>query len=70
LSFVKVPESQLSEYRFTFKTSPAVERPKCQEYELDMWLLEIKPAQPGQDVRTFECARCEASKTILCRSER
>jgi hypothetical protein len=69
-----VLEGALSEYRFTFKTSavasPVVERPKCEECQLDMWLLDIKPAQPGQDVRTFECARCGVSKTILCRSER
>jgi hypothetical protein len=34
-----------------------------------MWLLDIKPAQPDHDLRTFECARCGASKTLLCPTE-
>lgn len=59
----------MSEYRVNTKTSPVFERPQCQECELDMWLLDIKPAQPGQDLRTYECARCAASKTILCSSD-
>ena len=61
-----MPESQLSEYRINPKSPPVVERPQCEACELAMWLLDIKPAQPGQDLRTFECARCGASKTLLC----
>ena len=70
LSFLKVPESPLSEFRFSLKAPSTLDRPKCEECELDMWLLDINPAEPGQDVRTFECAKCGASKSILCRSDR
>jgi hypothetical protein len=35
-----------------------------------MWLLDIKPAMPGQELRTFECARCGASQTLLCADSR
>lgn len=60
----------MSEYRVTSRLAPTTERPECQECELDMWLLDIKPAELGQELRTFECARCGASKTLLCRSDR
>ena len=30
-----------------------------------MWLLDIKPAEQGRDIRTYECARCGASKSVL-----
>ena len=35
-----------------------------------MWLLDIKAAMPGQELRTFECARCGASQTLLCADSR
>jgi DNA-directed RNA polymerase subunit M/transcription elongation factor TFIIS len=67
---MQVPERQLSDYRVTYKPAPIIERPECGECKLDMWLLDIKRADLGQELRTFECARCGASKTLLCRSER
>jgi hypothetical protein len=60
-----VPEGQLSEYRFNFKPSRVSERPQCEECALEMWLLDIKPAEQGRDIRTYECARCGASKSVL-----
>jgi hypothetical protein len=63
-----MPERSLSGYQANLKPSRVTARPQCEECKLDMWLLDIKPAQPGQDVRTFECARCGASKTLLVRN--
>ena len=61
-----VPESPLSDLALRAQSALTVERPRCQECTLDMWLLDIKPAMPGQELRTFECARCGASQTLLC----
>jgi hypothetical protein len=56
----------LSDLALRLQSALTVERPRCQECTLDMWLLDIKPAKPGQELRTFECARCGASQTLLC----
>jgi hypothetical protein len=41
------------------------ERPKCEACGLEMWLLGIRPADLGLELRTYECRRCAASKTLL-----
>jgi hypothetical protein len=30
-----------------------------------MWLLSIKPAHLGLELRTYKCQRCAANKTLL-----
>jgi hypothetical protein len=34
-----------------------------------MWLLTIKPADDGNELRTFECSKCAGSMTILVTRE-
>jgi hypothetical protein len=68
--FGQVPESPLSELNVRSQPATTIERPRCQECRLDMWLLTIKPAQPGQELRTFQCARCGAEQTLLCADNR
>jgi hypothetical protein len=41
------------------------ERPMCGDCAREMWLLSIKPAHLGLELRTYECQRCAASKTLL-----
>ena len=41
------------------------ERPMCGDCGLEMWLLSIRPAHLGLELRTYECRRCAASKTLL-----
>ena len=64
------PESPLSDLALRLQSKSSAERPRCEECSLDMWLLDIKAAMPGQEVRTFECARCGASQTLLCSDSR
>ena len=40
------------------------ERPRC-DCGRDMWLLNIKPADLGLELRDYECSRCGGSKTLL-----
>ena len=41
------------------------ERPMCEACGREMWLLIITPADLGLELRTYECGRCAASKTLL-----
>ena len=41
------------------------ERPMCEDCGREMWLLTIRPAELGLELRTYECRRCAASKTLL-----
>jgi hypothetical protein len=41
------------------------ERPMCEECDQEMWLLNIKAADLGLELRQYECSRCAASKTLL-----
>jgi len=65
-----VPESALSDLDLRLQPTSTGERRRCEECSLDMWLLDIKAAMPGQELRTFECARCGASQTLLCADSR
>jgi hypothetical protein len=41
-------------------------RPRCTECEREMWLMSIRIADLGLELRTYECARCSSSQTLLC----
>jgi hypothetical protein len=41
------------------------ELPECEECGARMWLLDIEPAGPDQDRRTFECTDCRNLKVNL-----
>ena len=43
-------------------------RPQCGNCGIPMWLLNIKPAELGLELCTYECARCAASQTLLVRT--
>ena len=45
-------------------------RPVCEDCDREMWLLSIKPAHLGLELRTYECSRCGASKVLLVEPER
>ena len=51
-----------------FKPAAGIDRPRCSDCELSMWLLNIKPAELGFELRTYECARCAASQTFMVRT--
>jgi hypothetical protein len=40
-------------------------RPICENCDRQMWLLSIKPADNGNELRTFECSKCAGSMTII-----
>ena len=46
------------------------ERPMCEECRREMWLLSIKPADLGLELRNYECSGCAASKTLLVQGDR
>jgi len=50
-----------------FKPADGIDRPRCASCETSMWLLHIKPAELGFELRTYECARCAASQTFMVR---
>jgi hypothetical protein len=41
-------------------------RPYCMQ---EMWLIKIRPADNGPELRTFECSKCAANQTITIDSE-
>ena len=43
------------------------ERPICEACDREMWLLNIKNADLGLELREYECSRCAASKTLLAK---
>ncbi len=49
-------------------STDANNRPQCNTCEIPMWLLNIKPAELGLELRTYECSRCAGSQTLLVRS--
>ena len=46
------------------------ERPMYGDCAREMWLLSIKPAHLGLELRTYECSRCGASNSLLAEPER
>jgi hypothetical protein len=40
-------------------------RPVCETCNQQMWLLTIKLADDGNELRTFECSKCAGSMTIV-----
>jgi hypothetical protein len=55
----------MSEAGTIIQTFGRNERPMCGDCAREMWLLNIKPAHLGLELRTYECQRCAASKTLL-----
>ena len=45
------------------------ERPMCGDCGREMWLLSIKPAHLGLELRKYECSRCRANKILLVEPE-
>jgi protein-arginine kinase activator protein McsA len=53
-----------------FREARTVEgRPICETCNQQMWLLKIKPADNGKELRTFECSKCAGNMTILVMRE-
>ncbi len=50
---------------YTLETTPINERPECPECSAPMYLALIEPKQPGFDLRTFECPRCQHLETVV-----
>lgn len=44
-------------------------RPVCESCDRQMWLLTVRPAESGSELRTFECAKCASSMKILVLKE-
>jgi len=47
-----------------FALSP-VEHPRCPGCEIRMTLAAIHPGPAGRDYRTFECAKCDRTETMI-----
>ena len=52
-----------------YKSIDHTNRPRCDDCEIPMWLLNIQPAELGLELRTYECARCAGSQTLLVRAD-
>ena len=50
---------------YTLENSPIDARPDCQQCAAQMYLARIEPEEPGHDLRTFECPRCQHIETIV-----
>jgi hypothetical protein len=44
---------------------PHVELPSCPLCGRKMWLSRIEPEKPDHDRRTFECATCNHSESVV-----
>lgn len=42
-------------------------QPDCPQCGAAMWLVCIEPDEPGRDLRTFECPRCQDELTKVVR---
>ena len=40
-------------------------RPRCTDCDFEMWLMSIQVVHLGLEMRTYECARCAGSQTLL-----
>jgi hypothetical protein len=50
-------------------TNPTVyDRPRCPKCITQMYLAQIKPGQPGFDLRIFVCPSCENSESVLVKN--
>jgi hypothetical protein len=47
-----------------FAISP-IERPRCRRCQLRMTLVAVEPAPARRDIRTFQCAKCERTETVI-----
>ena len=50
---------------YTLENAPINVRPACPECPAQMYLSRIEPEQPGFDLRTFECPRCQHVETAV-----
>ena len=35
-----------------------VAKPKCPDCDKELWLMQIKPSEPGYEMHFFECSGC------------
>jgi len=47
----------------------SIERPACPKCKAPMMLVSIRPARPGVDLHTFECAICDRVHKTLAAYE-
>ena len=47
--------------------SNAIVRPPCPKCGTAMLLAYIEPERPGYETHTFECPRCEHSKSVVAK---
>ncbi len=50
---------------YTHENTPINARPDCPQCAAQMYLARIEPEEPGYDLRTFECPRCQHIETIV-----
>jgi rubredoxin len=53
---------------YTPENAPINARPQCPEcktQKTQMYLARITPDEPGFDLRTFECPRCQHVETVV-----
>jgi hypothetical protein len=50
---------------YTLENTPISARPACPECSAQMYLSRIELKQPGFDLRTFECPRCQHVETAV-----
>jgi len=51
------------------KSVDRANRPPCENCEVEMWLITIKSAERGLELRHYECARCAAGQTVMVQTK-
>ena len=47
------------------RSQPQIPHPDCPKCGTPMWLARIEPDEPNYDRRTYECAECDHSTTVV-----
>jgi hypothetical protein len=50
---------------YTLENTPINARPECPICATQMYLARIEPGEPGYDLWTFECPRCQHIETVV-----
>jgi hypothetical protein len=50
---------------YTLENAPISARPQCPKCTAPMYLARITLDQPGFDLRTFECPRCQHVESVV-----
>ena len=58
------------QFEYTPTNPTLYDRPRCPKCITQMYLAQIKPDQPGFDLRTFICPRCKNSESVLVKNVR